>query len=298
MPRVSIVLPNYNYAQYLEERVRSLLYQSYADFELVIVDDASTDESTEVLASFDDPRIRLHLRSSNSGKVYATWNEALAHCNGEYVLFAGADDVAEARMLERLLRPLEADPTLGFSHCRLILIDAAGHIIGTEITLPPSASFILGSLRNGYVAPARVDWQRLLVTNFVWNASAVLLRRTAVEEVGGFDDDLLIAADWLLYLEIARRYGVAYVGEPLNAFRKLEKSVSTRMQGARLVDELFTCLTRQEPHLRPEDLPYYRAGIQNADDALRHYLTVNRKGGDDAEVERLRQVASKFQRAV
>lgn len=299
MPRVSVVLPNYNYARYLDERIRSILGQTYRDFELVIIDDASTDESLDVVRRFEDPRIRVHVRAQNSGKVYASWNEGLRHCSGDLVLFAGADDVAEHSLLEKLVEPFETDPDLGFSHCRLLLIDADGKIVSTQMGLPASAGFISDDLRRDYLAPSPLEWQRLLVTNFIWNASGVLFNRSVLEAAGVFDDSLIIAADWLTYLTIARKHSVAYVGEPLNAFRQLEKSVSKRLQGAQLIEEIFICLTRQEAHLlNAEDRQYYDAGMRNADDGLRYYIAANKQAGNAGEVTRLYALAATYGRKV
>lgn len=299
MPRVSIVLPNYNYARYLDERIRSILFQKYVDFELVIVDDASTDESLRVIESFNDARIRLHVRTQNSGKVYSSWNEGLRLCSGDLVLFAGADDAAERPMLARLVEPFDADPSLGFSHCRVILIDGEGRVMFTQMNLPASAAFIVEDLRRDYVAPAPLEWRRLLVTNFIWNASGVLFNRTALEDAGGFDDSLIIAADWLAYLQIARTRPVAYIGEPLNAFRQLSTSVSKRLQGAQLMDEIYTCVTRQKPHLRDaQDQAYYDIGMSNADVALQHYILLNTQAGNAEEVHRLVEVGARYGRGV
>lgn len=299
MPRVSVVLPNYNYARYLDERIRSILGQTYRDFELVIIDDASTDESLDVIRQFDDPRISVHARSQNSGKVYASWNEGLRHCSGDLVLFAGADDVAEHSLLEKLVAPFDANPGLGFSHCRLLLIDADGKVVSTQMGLPASAGFISEDLRHDYLAPSPLEWQRLLVTNFIWNASGVLFNRSALETAGVFDDSLIIAADWLTYLTIAREHPVAYIGEPLNAFRQLQKSVSKRLQGAQLMEEIYICLTRQEMYLASaEDRQYYETGMRNADEGLRYYLAANTQAGNTDEVARLHAVAATYGRKV
>lgn len=297
MPRVSIVLPNYNYARYLDERIRSLLDQTYTDFELVIVDDASADESLAVIKRFDDDRIRLHLRSENSGKVYASWNEGLTLCRGDLVLFAGADDSAEASMVEHLVAPFDENPGLGFSHCRYLLIDADGRIIATQPALPFSAAPIVEDLQRDYVATAPQEWRRLLVTNFIWNASGVLFNRSALESIGCFEEDLMIAADWLAYLAISREHDVAYVSNPLNAFRQLAKSVSKRLQGAQLMDEIFICLSRQEKYIKSAvDREYFEAGLENADAGLRHFIAANGGAGNHEEVEKLLAVASKYQR--
>jgi glycosyltransferase involved in cell wall biosynthesis len=299
MPRLSVVLPNYNYARYLDERIASILYQSFDDFELIIVDDASTDDSLAVIRSFDDPRIRLVARSENSGKVYASWNEGLTHATAEFVWFAGADDCAERTLVERLIGPMLADPGIGLAHARFLLIDGEGIVTASGISLPPECNFIMADLDRDYVAPPRVDWQRLLITNFIWNGSGVIMRTDAVRAAGGFDDRLLIAADWRLYLEIARSAAVYYTAEPLNAFRQLPKSVSKRMQGALLMDEVYACLSSQAGYVRDDDDRRYAGlGFAIADRNLAAYVAQNQQAGNLDEVRRLHDVASAYRRPI
>lgn len=300
MPRVSVVLPNYNYARYLGERIRSILDQTYADFELLVIDDASSDDSVAVIERFRDPRIRFVRREVNSGKVYASWNEGLTYCNGELVLFAGADDYAERRMIERLVEPMLENPRIGLAHCKFFMIDGSGAILDTQFALPPQCAFIRADLENDYVAAPRREWQRLLMTNFIWNASGVVMRREALERAGGFDDSLRIAADWRLYMDIAREWSVHYIAEPLNGFRQLEKSVSKRLTGATLMDEIYACLWSQRPYLETDDDRAYAAlGVQIADNSLETYIIQNVQNAahrNDAEIAGLLSVMQKYQR--
>jgi glycosyltransferase involved in cell wall biosynthesis len=295
VPRVSIVLPNYNYARYLDERVQGLLDQSYRDFELVIVDDASTDESLEVLEQYrHDTRVRVHTRAENSGRVYASWNEGLKLCAGELVLFAGADDAAEREMLERLVACFDQHPSIVLAHCAFMTIDEIGHINATRIPLPPQADFIVDSLANDYVAAPGEEWLRLLVTNFIWNASGVLMRTDAVRANGGFDAEMLIASDWLLYQQLTRTGGAAYVSHPLNSFRQLRKSVSRRLQGARLVGELYECLSRQTQFVDVQSRPFLDLGLAFADRAFAGYVESNRSAGNHDEVQKLTDVHARY----
>src|SRR5262249_37278880 len=99
MPKVSVILPSYNYARYLPERIESSLAQTVGDFELIIIDDASTDDSRAVIARYADPRIRTILCDVNGGHAYRRWNDAAREARGEFLLFAGADDTCEPTML-------------------------------------------------------------------------------------------------------------------------------------------------------------------------------------------------------
>ena len=89
IPKISIVLPNYNYARYLDERIQSLLNQTYTDFELIILDDASQDNSIEVIEKYTaDPRVKTKYFSENSGLTYKRWNDGADIAQGEYLLIA------------------------------------------------------------------------------------------------------------------------------------------------------------------------------------------------------------------
>src|SRR5258706_14986109 len=109
MPRVSVILPNYNYAPYLRERVRSILRQTMTDFELIYVDDASQDSSNRIMEEFaSDPRVQMQLFTENSGGVYIRRNAIAADAKGDWLWFAEADDTAEPTFLERLLALADA----------------------------------------------------------------------------------------------------------------------------------------------------------------------------------------------
>ena len=116
MPKVSIVLPNYNYAKYLDERIQSLLNQTYKDFELIILDDASQDNSIEVIEKYrNDPRVKTKYFSENSGLPYQRWNDGADMAQGEYLLIAGADDSCHPTLLEKLVEKLDNYPHVGLS---------------------------------------------------------------------------------------------------------------------------------------------------------------------------------------
>ena len=126
-PLVSVVVPNYNHARYLRRRVDSVLAQSFGDFELLLLDDASTDESRAVLASYrGDPRVRTLFNDRNSGGPFPQWNRGVRAARGRYVWIAESDDEAETGLLEALLGPLEADDRVVLSCCESRLIDERG----------------------------------------------------------------------------------------------------------------------------------------------------------------------------
>jgi glycosyltransferase involved in cell wall biosynthesis len=227
VPRISVIVPNYNYARYLDERLGSILAQTYADFELIILDDASTDGSREVIARYaGDPRVRTRFFETNSGSVYARWNDGAAMASGEFLLFAGADDSCDPRLLEKLLAPLVADARIGLSFCRTWFIDADG----ARLHLDPAIDFPDSRWASDFVADAGFWLPLLIPQNVIPNASAVLIRREMFEAAGRFRADLRLTSDWVLWIRIASLARVAYVAEALNHFRTHAGTVREAMR--------------------------------------------------------------------
>ena len=218
MPRVSVVIPNYNHAPYLRQRVRSVLDQTYRDTEVIILDDASTDDSLAVLAEFAaDPRVRIVVNDANSGSTYKQWNRGVALAAGEYVWIAESDDYADERLLERLVGMLEASPRCGMACCE----SWYDYGNGTPTTrtnqshLPENERW-----RRDYVADGRAECaEHLVMCNTMPNASAIVFRRALYQSLGGADESMRLCADWLLWVRMLEASDLAHVGEPLNYYR-------------------------------------------------------------------------------
>src|SRR6202043_2352137 len=106
-------------ARYLRQRVESVLGQTYQDFEVILLDDCSTDESQSILREYAaDPRVRMEFNEKNSGSTFKQWNKGVRLARGEYVWIAESDDYAEPRLLERLVAVLDADPAVTLAYCQ------------------------------------------------------------------------------------------------------------------------------------------------------------------------------------
>ena len=116
MPSVSVILPNYNYARYLPQRIESILNQTFSDFELIILDDASIDNSKEVIESYNDSRISVYYNKVNSGNPFVQWNKGVQIAKGKYIWIAEADDYCELNILEKLVEILEANKNVGIAY--------------------------------------------------------------------------------------------------------------------------------------------------------------------------------------
>ena len=210
-PRVSISMANYNYGRYLAAAIDSLLRQSFADWELIVVDDGSTDDSRQIIERYlGDRRISFH-PLNHLGQVRAK-NTAIQFCRGEFVAFMDADDVWAPTKLEKQIAVFASQPDLGLVYTRRTLIDEHGR------NLP----FRQPRLHGGQVL------HHLLHDNFICYSS-VLVRRQVLEHVGTFDLGLDLAIDYDLWLRIAKHYTVDFVDEPLTHYRTGHGNLSRRL---------------------------------------------------------------------
>lgn len=203
-PRVSVVITCYNYAHFLAECVYSVLRQTEAPLEIIIVDDGSTDETPQVAAPFAEMAGITYLRRENGGQAVAK-NTGIAAARGDLIAFLDADDVWQPTKLAKQV-PLFADPLVGVVYSRARWVDENTNAVdrgdGGKYLRP----------RRGRVT----DW--LFHDNFVWFSSSVV-RRSCFDEFGTFDETLKMGIDWDLWLRISTRYQFDFVDEPLLDYR-------------------------------------------------------------------------------
>jgi glycosyltransferase involved in cell wall biosynthesis len=201
MKSVSVVIPTYNYGRYLRDAVDSVLAQTYAPLEVLVIDDGSTDDTADVAASYGD-RIRF-IRQQNAG-VGAARNNGIALARGEYLAFLDSDDIWLPQKLEKQIARFEADPELGLVHCGAERFDESGVI-----------SVWLDGL-EGWIAPRLLDLDAAVITA----GSGIVVPKRVAEDVGGFDVRLPPSEDWDFSYRIAVRYRVGFVREVLVRYRQ------------------------------------------------------------------------------
>ncbi len=226
MPTVSVIIPNYNHARYLRQRIESVLRQTYQDFEVILLDDCSTDDSRSILSSYaGDSRVRMEFNEVNSGSTFKQWNKGVRLARGEYVWIAESDDYADNRLLETLVSRLDAEPTAVLCYCRSWRVSADGELNGLLDSYLPD----LGSRKwtEDFRADGNEECRKYLVfCNTVPSASSVLFRRKAYLQVGGADEKLVLCGDWKTWASMALTRGtVVYAGQPLNYHRFHDASV-------------------------------------------------------------------------
>jgi len=225
---VSIIIPCYNYAHFLAEAIESALAQSYASFEVIVIDDGSTDETRAVVARF--PQIR-YFHQVNSG-LPAARNTGLRESKGDYVVFLDADDKLLPAALEAGVSALEDDADAAFVWGYTQLISSDGWPLPTEL-------FLQYEDRDCYL------W--LLRRNYIWNPGAVMYRRAVFDAVGDFDTSLTSCEDYELYLRIARKHRIACHGRLVVEYRMHGDNMSRN--SARMLDTVLAVMRSQNSHV-------------------------------------------------
>ncbi len=230
--RVSAVVPNYNYAHYIEQRLNSILSQSYPLYELIVLDDASTDNSLEVIknclakSTVDHQLIE---NEKNSGSVFKQWHKAVESARGDFIWIAEADDDAQSTFLEKSLA-LFADESLVMSYTQSQQIDENGAMLNNHY-LDYTNDISPQRWQQDYICEGTTEIaEALAVKNTIPNVSAVVFRKSALKlAFANCQRDLSrlnIAGDWLIYTELLQQGKIGYIAESLNAHRRHQKSVT------------------------------------------------------------------------
>jgi glycosyltransferase involved in cell wall biosynthesis len=210
-PAVSVIIPTYNRVGTLGRAIRSVLAQTHQDFEIVTVDDGSTDRTPELIESLEDPRLRFVRHERNLG-AGAARNTGVRRARGACLAFLDSDDEWTADTLRQQMRTIEAGGYLsGVAYAGIVSLDDDGHVRWTF--LPD---------RSG------LSQQDFLVSNQIPALSGVLVRREYFERVGGFDESLPSCQDWDLYLRLSRVCAFHPVPEVLVKYHALERLARRR----------------------------------------------------------------------
>jgi GT2 family glycosyltransferase len=237
-PQVTVIIPTFNRARYLTEAVQSVLDQTFPDYELIIVDDGSTDGTSTVLAGFGDPRLRV-LRQKNRG-ISAAMNVGLRAARGEYIARLDSDDAWLPDLLEREAAVLDSHPNIGVVYSRAQAMSANG--------IP--REYYLG-------LPLRYPHDTLL--SLLWGDCTcnitTLARRSCFAAAGPYDETFRMHEDWDMWLRVARSYHFMFLNSTLGRFREHDNRITSPSSPtfvehlesrARVLDKFYA-----SPHLPP-----------------------------------------------
>ena len=234
MPAVSVIIPNYNHASYLKQRVDTVLNQTYTNIEIIILDDCSTDNSKEVIEQYrSNEKIScIVYNETNSGNTFIQWDKGIQLAKGEYIWIAESDDWCEITFLETIITGLKKDATTVFGYCQSFCVDDKNGII----------------FQSNYIKLEDYIDKKFYLENFlthrnaVFNASMAVFKKQYYYKVSSFYKSLRFTGDWIFWAELSRM-GTVYVNaKPLNFFRKHVKDVSSKMysSGNNFIEEIKT----------------------------------------------------------
>lgn len=225
MPKVSVIVPNYNHAPYLEQRIESILNQTFQDFELILLDDCSNDNSVEVLKRYAaHPKLsHLVINEHNSGSTFKQWDKGIALSKGEYVWIAESDDVADLSFLETISNLIKNRPDIGLAYTQSRLINSKGNV-----TYEPTFEKVDPVKKYSGTDYIRT---KLLFSNVIWNASMMVFRKSLYDVVDKSQFvNMKYCGDWFFYTLISEQCNVLEINQVLNNFRVHTQNVSTNAE--------------------------------------------------------------------
>ncbi|MEG0629714.1 MAG: glycoside hydrolase family 99-like domain-containing protein [Christensenellaceae bacterium] len=231
--KVSVVIPNYNYAKYLDLRIQSVLNQTYPIYEILLLDDCSTDHSMEVLKKYQAQyplKIRVIQNQNNSGNVFLQWEKGLKLAKGDYVWIAEADDFAQPDFVEKNMEKFLQDEEVVLSYAQSMQVDSDGSVIGTDY-LDCTKDVENIDYHHDFIIDAQTEiTSGLSAKNTILNVSAVLFKNRDFSKYLSEAKKFSVAGDWMFYVKLLEDGGkVGYVRESLNAHRRHQNSVTLKL---------------------------------------------------------------------
>lgn len=219
MPTISVIVPNYNHAPYLRQRIDSILGQTYQNLELILLDDCSTDGSREVMEQYrSNPRVsHIVYGESNSGSAFRQWDKGIALAKGEWIWVAESDDYAKPTFLERLMKEVDTVPDCVLAYSATFWVDQQG----AKLWETPHSDKV-----NTYDGHDFIR-QKLAVCNSIANVSECIFRRDKFRPSESYRyEHMRLCGDWFFYVLLAEQGKVVEVEEPLSYYRQHSTNIS------------------------------------------------------------------------
>ena len=222
MAKVSVIIPNYNHAKYLRQRIDSVLNQTYKDFELIILDDCSSDNSRTIIDEYVAriPGIKNYYNNSNSGNPFKQWDFGVNKANGDFIWIAESDDFADPVFLHRATEILDNQKNVGLVYCNSTVIDEQNNTEYVASAMKKYLHLDPDKWMHDYLNNGKNEISdSLFLNNTINNVSGVLFRKDKYAEAGYADHSMKYCGDWFLYLRILLISDIAYISSPLNSLR-------------------------------------------------------------------------------
>ncbi len=241
MPSISVIIPVYNGEKTIHETIESVLNQTLSDFEVIVINDGSQDSTLEIVSSIQDPRLKV-ISYPNAG-LSVTRNRGISLASGDYIAFIDADDLWTPDKLESQFKALQANPQAAVAYSWTNHIDESSQFSRTGSHMTVSGNV----------------YAKLLLANFLENGSNPLIRRQALTTVGGFDETLIAAEDWDMYLRLAAHYHFVAVPSPQVLYRISIDSMSSNVykqekESIKVIKKAFMQAPKFLQHLKKQSL--------------------------------------------
>ncbi len=223
-PLVSVIIPNYNHADYLRERIDSVLSQDFQDFEVIILDDKSKDNSMSVINEYKNhPKISYIIANEeNTGNTFIQWERGIKLAQGEFIWVAESDDVAKPQLLSTLTEALRANPNAVVAYCHSQMIDSKGQPM--DFTWHPKGSSGKTEIYDGMT----FNKQKMLVQNHIYNASMVVFKKSVFPQIPTDYQKYRYCGDWLFWTYVCTHGQVIEVCKQLNLYRQHNNKVTNQ----------------------------------------------------------------------
>lgn len=232
--KISCVIPNYNYARFLYQRVYSVLNQQYPIYELIILDDKSSDDSIKVINRLnkklnDIINIKIVVNEENSGSAFKQWEKGFNIATGDYVWIAEADDYVDKRFLKTVVKPVNKNPNIMISYTDTAFINSSGEIILKsiipEIDIQNTKHWKKSYINNGMDEVIHYSYLNCTIAN----VSSTIIKKDNYSKFFKMSNNYRQAGDWLLYVNIMRYGNIAFSNKVYNYYRVHGNNVSSTM---------------------------------------------------------------------
>ena len=225
---ISVIVPNYNHEKFLEKRLESVFNQTYSNFEVILLDDFSTDNSREILSKYSQDERVSHciFNETNSGNTFAQWEKGISLAKGEFIWIAESDDFCDMAFLESVSRPLLFDDEIALSYCQSNKVNVSDEIIGNWKVYTDNLDF--KQFSENFVLEGNLFIEKYLIyKNVIPNASAVVFRKNKIKisDQVRSNPSLKYCGDWVIYIQVIIEQKISFLSDSLNNFRFHENSV-------------------------------------------------------------------------
>lgn len=222
-PKVSIIVPNYNHCKFLEQRLRSIFSQTFQDFEVILLDDFSSDNSIEIIKHYKNHKKVTHtiLNNQNSGSPFKQWGRGIAVARGQWIWIAESDDFCSPKFLSEILKEIRKNKEIGLAYCASAVVNENGMVINKKI-IPKMVPTVWDN--NFKTSGASFIKDLLVIQNVIPNASGVVFSRSLVSNIDWKSiESMSFCGDWMFYMQLLENTEIVYLNETLNFFRSHSK---------------------------------------------------------------------------